>query len=524
VARYQTNLPTPGQEDRGPSEHQDKVRAAPSQADAQVVADQLADILDSQEAGAAAVRGSALRFGAFVAGLLFSLAAVPFMTRHLGPVDYGLYVAATSTVLLLGGITEAGLTNLGLREISVLRGAARDELLSNLVGLRIGLTVIGVLTATAITWTTGAEPEIVEGIWIVGIGVLLVVIQQTYMIPLSAQLRLGWVSAMELLRQGALNGFFLAFVITGLGLIAFFWAQVLAGAIVLVATLLLIRQHASLRPSFEWRVWRRVLRETLPYAVAAAVGILYFRLAVLLMSYVSTGHETGIFSAAFRIVEALAIIPPLLVSSLFPILARAARDDHGRLAYALQRIFEVALIIGTGIALTLAIAAPFAIRVVAGTSFDDSVPVLRIQALTMITAFLLATWNFGLLSLKRFRELMLANLVSAGVAVVGTLTLAPPLGAEGAAIATVAAEGAVALASLYYLHRTGPAFAPSLGVVPKVAFAAGAGVVIAVVLPAWPAVALSAIAGVVFAAIVFATGALPPEVLGFMRRRRGFAR
>ena len=53
--------------------------------EAQEVADQLTDILDSQEAGAAAVRGSALRIGAFIAGLAFSRAAVPFMTRHSAP-------------------------------------------------------------------------------------------------------------------------------------------------------------------------------------------------------------------------------------------------------------------------------------------------------------------------------------------------------------------------------------------------------------------------------------------------------
>ena len=163
--------------------------------EAQEVADQLTDILDSQEAGAAAVRGSALRIGAFIAGLAFSLAAVPFMTRHLGTVSYGLYAAATSTVVLVGGITESGLTALGLHELSTLRGDARERLLSNLVGLRIALTVIGVAAAVAITWSTGAKPEIVEGIWIAGIGALLIVVQQTYMIPLSAQLQLGWVSS-----------------------------------------------------------------------------------------------------------------------------------------------------------------------------------------------------------------------------------------------------------------------------------------------------------------------------------------
>ena len=92
---------------------------------------------------------------------------------------------------------------------------------------------------------------------------------------------------------------------------------------------------------------------------------------------------------------------------------------------------------------------------------------LRIQALTMVTAFLLATWNFGLLSLKRFREIMLANLSSATVSVAGTLALGSRSAPQGAAIAVVAAEGAVALASLYYLRRVGPGFAPQLGVVPE---------------------------------------------------------
>ena len=93
-----------------------------------------------------------------------------------------------------------------------------------------------------------------------------------------------------------------------------------------------------------------------------------------------------------------------MVSSAFPVLARAARDDEERLAYGLQRVFEVSLIVGTGMAIGLAVGAPFAIDVVAGHGFDASVPVLRIQSLALITSFLLATWALALLALKRFRE------------------------------------------------------------------------------------------------------------------------
>ena len=76
--------------------------------------------------------------------------------------------------------------------------------------------------------------------------------------------------------------------------------------------------------------------------------------------------------------------------------------------------------------------------------------------------------------------------MSATVSIAGTILLGEAYGAQGAAVAVVAAEGAVALASLRYLGKASPGFAPHLGVVPKVTLATAAGVGIAIALPAGP--------------------------------------
>ena len=152
-----------------------------------------------------------------------------------------------------------------------------------------------------------------------------------------------------------LSGSFILLVVLNAGLVAFFWANVVTGVVVVVATLLVLRGTAPLMPSFHAVAWKKILKETLPYALAAAVGLIYFRIAVVLMSYVSTDEETGYFSAAFRIVEVVGSLPWILVSAGFPILARAARDDETRLGYALQKIFEVATVLGAFIALGLAV-------------------------------------------------------------------------------------------------------------------------------------------------------------------------
>jgi O-antigen/teichoic acid export membrane protein len=237
------------------------------------------------------------------------------------------------------------------------------------------------------------------------------------------------------------------------------------------------------------------------------------------MAYVSTAEQTGYLSAAFRIVEVLAALPWLLVSAAFPILARAAGNDDGaRFAYGLQRVFEVATVVGVLLALGLAIAAPVAISVVAGPGFDPSIPVLRIQALGLVTGFLMVTWSFALLSLRLYRALLLSNALAAAVAIAGTLVLAPAFDARGAAAATVLAEAVLALACWIALRRARPDLSLDHRVVVKAAAAALPGILLAVVLPL-PSVVLAALAGAIYVAIAFATGAVPGEVLTALLRR-----
>jgi O-antigen/teichoic acid export membrane protein len=343
------------------------------------------DVLDSGRAGGLAIRGGGLRTLSYFGAMLLSLASVPFMTRHLGEVDYGYYVTVSSILFIIGGATEAGLTNLGIREYAGRDGSTRIDLMRNLVGLRLVMTVAGVAFAVALTAATGAGQVVVLGTFIMGVGLLLTLTQATYTVSLSARLKLGWVAALELIKHFTLSATIVALVIVGASLVPFFFASVLAGLVMLVCTLVVLRDESGLLPSFHRAEWRRLLRAVLPYAIATAVGLVYFRLAIILMHYIAEDDETGLYAAAFRIVETVGVIPWVLVSSGFPILVRAARDDEARLRYALQRLFDVSTVFGAGVALMVAVGAPFAIDVVAGADFEGAVPVLRLQALSLLT-------------------------------------------------------------------------------------------------------------------------------------------
>lgn len=476
------------------------------------------DILDSAEAGGRFIRGGALRLGTFVLQLALSLAAVPFMIRHLGPVDYGYFVTASAIVFVIAGVTEAGLTNLGVREYATGPPGQRERVLRNLVGMRLALTGAGLAFAAGLTAVTGSPPVVVAGVAISGLGLLIAMIQQTYGIPLAADLRLGWASSIELTKQALLSIGTILLVIVGATLVPFFTVSVVASLATLVMTVIVVRRGAVVGLAADYAVWKELLRETLPYAVATAVGIIYFREAVILMSYLASDLETGYYSAAFRIVEILGTVPWMLITAVFPILARAARDDHQRLRYALQRLFEVALIIGSLMSLTLAVGAEFAIHVVAGHGFEPSIEILRIQSIALVTSFIVAVFAFTLLSLRLHKELLVANGIAVVVATVATLVLVPPFGAHGAAVAPTAAEACLGLSYAVALRRAKPELTVSLGIVPRVLVAVALGLVAGIAVPL-PSVVQAAVAGLVCFGMLLALRAIPFELWNALRRR-----
>lgn len=470
-----------------------------------------ADVLDTTAAGPLVIRGGLLRTAAYVAGTALSVLSSALLTRHLGAGGFGRYITVISLITIVGSVTEAGMTNLGVREYTTLHGTARDRLMRDLLGLRLALTLTGVLGATAFAVVAGYADVLVIGTALAGFGLVLTTIQATYTIPLLVEILAGRVSALDLARQTATVAAIVALVIAGADVLPFLAVSVPVGLAVLAATVLIVRRRMPLRPGFNVAGWGRLLRVTAPFALASAVGAVYIYFAVVTMSLVSSAQQTGYFGAAFRVFVVVAAVAGLLVGTAFPLLARAARDDHERLAYALQRLFEVSVIVGAGLALLTVMGAPIAIDVIAGSGFHPAVAVLRIQGIAMFASFLLANWGFALISLRRHRALLVANLIALVASLSLVLALAPAHGARGAAWGTIVGEVALATSYLWALVRANSRLRPELGVAAKVAGAVGVASAVALI-PGLSGLALVLSAAVAYLAVIVATRAIPQEI------------
>jgi O-antigen/teichoic acid export membrane protein len=476
------------------------------------------DVLDTEQAGPAAVRGGILRAGGYVFGALLSLASAALLFRHLGVDDTGRWVTIQSIVLIVAGITDAGLTAIGTREYAVLDGAARTAALRSLFGLRLLLTLVGTLVAIGFTAIAGYGATLVLGTAITCLGLLLTMVQHQYGIGLTARLRLGWVSAADVVRQAVQALAIVLLVVAGAELLDFFWAVTIGCAAGALTILVAARGTIPLRPRWRLGGWRTLLGDTLAYSIATAVGALYFRLAMVLVSLIASPEETGYYSAAFRGVEVLFAIPALVVAAAFPILARAARDDHERLAYAVGKVTDVLVLAGAGLALTLGVGAPVVIQIVAGPDFEPAADVLRVQGIGLFFSFIAAGWSFTALSMRRHRAVLTANLVAlAGCAVLVPI-LASADGALGAAIATTICEAGLAAALGLAVVRGGVRIRVDVRVLARGGAALALALVPAFVPGLSDLVRLVACLAV-FTVAVLTLRALPPELLEHLPRR-----
>jgi O-antigen/teichoic acid export membrane protein len=481
------------------------------------------DLLDTPEAGAMVVRGGALRLGGYVGVVALSVISAALLTRHLGVTRFGEYTTVISLVGVIASVTDAGMSVLGTREYALRSGAERDALMRDLLGLRVVLTLAGVLLATAFAFAAGYAPALVAGTVLAALSVVALVFQHTLSIPLTTSLRLGYLSALDLARQAATVVLIVVLVLLHAGVLPLLAVALAVNLVLLPPTAALVRGQISARMALRPRGWATLLRLTVTFSLASAANTIYLYTAQILTSLVASKYQSGLFAASFRVFIVTAAVPGMLVAVAFPVLSRAARDDRARLGHALQRTFDVSLIVGVAATIGVIAGARFIIEVVAGGEYAAAAGALRIEGLALLASFVLAGWGFGLLSLHRHRAILVGNLAALVVSAVLTLILAQSNGARGAALASVCGETTLAVLYLVGLVRGDPELRPRLNVAVKVVLAAAPAVAVGLLVNL-PAVVQPLAALALFAVMIVALGAVPDELYELfppaLRRKR----
>jgi O-antigen/teichoic acid export membrane protein len=376
-----------------------------------------------------ATRGSAVKLAAELASRLIGLGTTLLLARWLGVADFGAFGRLSVLALLIAELGELGLQATASRALVAgtlsFRSLARARLVSS-----------GLVGASAVA-SVGLQPVLAP--------LVLFFLLAGWGEFLGVALRCRGARTQEALlllclRAGSLVLAAIALT-AGAGLTGLAWSQAVSPLPALFLGAALLRRRPAVEAP-EVAV-PAVLREAAPLAVNGGLQLLSPRVEFLVLSFLAGDRASGLFLAALRVLEFLAVVPSAIVAGAMPALTREALGGESREVRS-RTALTVALLAAPA-AVGVLLVAPGIVRLLFGDGYAGSVPPLRLLAIALVPLFMNALLSMALIAAGRAARLprLTATRVVASFAL--ALLLVPRFGVTGAALSLLLAESLLLL-------------------------------------------------------------------------------
>lgn len=457
-------------------------------------------------------RNTIIQFVGKVGSTMLGLTTVAMIQRYLEPAGFGAYTTAMAYLGFFSVLADLGLYVLLARELAK-PGANPDHVAGNLLGLRwvsaIIILGLGVLLAAVLPFTGDVRQAIMAGVF------AYVAIAATQLIIAIFQNRLVMQRVVfgELLSRVVWLFGTWAVIHYALGLTALMGSIVIANVALLIMLWWSARAYVSLRPRFDFSYWRYLLTETWPIALSVVLNLIYFRADTLMLAWMTTPYDVGLYGAAYKVLEILNSFPLMFVGLLLPALGAAfASQDRERFIRLYQRGFELLTMAAIPLVVGGWILAEPILVLIGQAGYAPAAPILRLLLIAVAALYMNSLSGHVVTVIGQQRKMVWSYLAVAVIGVTAYWVLIPILGPRGAAIGTIITETSTALVGSWVVFRTMKFRLGGL-VVLKTAFSAAALGVTAWLLRGQPLVIPVIASGVVYLSCLLLTRAVPVNQL-----------
>jgi len=255
------------------------------------------------------------RFGAQGMAVLFTI----LLARRLGSAGFGAYAFIATVVFVANALTTFGTDMLLIREIAANGDLSR---LPSALVVQLGLSGLFIAALWAFSaWIPNQSPETITALKIYSLALIPLALFTVFTTALRGVQRMDVYSLLNLIVSVLQVG---TLLLPNIGIVRL--------SVLLLSVQTLAALFAGLFCSrtirYFWQYWRfpsvslsSFLKEAAPIAFLTFVMMLYQRLNVGMLSIMLGATATGIFSAAFRAVEASKTAHLAIFAALYPAMA-----------------------------------------------------------------------------------------------------------------------------------------------------------------------------------------------------------
>ena len=377
-----------------------------------------------------------------------------YIARELGDEDFGKLSFAYSFAGICFIAADFGLSTILIRNVSRQKELTK-EYVGNILTLKIVLSFICVSVIGLFILFTDYPADVITILVIFGGVMFFKALVDFFCAVLNAHERMD----IEALIKGAnhillfLSG--IVILVLGHGLFVLtniFFAVYLISSIIGFYMVYVI--VVEIRPCFDLRFWKYILRESLPLALTVVFTVIYFKIDIVMLSLIrGDNSEIGWYSAAMRLIELVGVLPALIVSALFPIVSSLYKESLDSLKNVFKTSFRYLLAIALPITVGTLLLSEHLTYTIYGEEYVKTIPALKILSLAIIFIFV----NYILMNILVAVDRQKTNAIMAGTCVFVNIAmnmwLIPHYGYLGAGTATVITELVLFAFGLYYVAK-----------------------------------------------------------------------
>ncbi len=371
--------------------------------------------------------------------LVLAALSVGILTRYLGAEEYGKFSLALVYLSLFGIVGDLGLFTIAVREMT--KDESRmQEIVANTLSLRALMATVVFTVAIGIGWLLPYTPDVKIAIAIAALSQFFGLLNSTLITVFLTKMRMQLAVVTDIAGRSTSLAAVIFVVMNDFGFYAIVATAALGSLVTFLTSTLLARQYVKVRMWADTKLWKAMFKESLPLGAALVVSQLYYRVDIMLLSFLRTTVEVGVYSAVFKILELLLTVPLFFLNSVFPVMIRRLEIDPDSARPLIQKSFDMLMIAGTAFAFGgLAIAADI-MNVIGGHEFVSGAGALRVVLFAMVLTFMVMAFvNLYVAKGKQAKALKI-GLIGLVLNIALNLVAIPRYGIIGAAWVTLASE------------------------------------------------------------------------------------
>ena len=393
-----------------------------------------------------------IAFSFRVIGTIISIVYLAVLTRYLGLENFGYYSGALAYVYIFSFLADLGLYNLMVREISR-PNADENNIVSSIFTLRIIALLISLTIGSLIIWLTDFNIVMKIAVSISSLHFLFLGATQPLIGIFQKYLRIFWYSISEIFSRAFQLGFIFLVIYWEGGVIAVVSGFALGALIAFIIMIIGLRGLVKIKLRFDFSYFKWVLRETWPMAAIVIFASIYFKIDEVMLSFLKTPTDVGIYSAGYKVLQSLIFFPAMFVGFLMPKLSFYSKKDLNKFKIVFQYGFKILVLMALPIGIGLYFRASEIMTLVAGPEFLISGKVLQILSLAIFMIFLSQLFAQSAIALGKQKQLAVIYFSGMVFNVVLNFILIPHFSYIGASVATFITESVVVVFAILYLIR-----------------------------------------------------------------------